>query len=113
MGNGPGAKIPEKWEENGKKMENGPRPEMAIKMEKWTRKSDFGLILAISVFFFSAISGVGPFSIFFPFFWDFCSGPVSHSVNGHFNRGIGDKRIVPPNFNSEVTRSGPIPRHQI
>ena len=35
---------------------------------------------------FSAISGVGPFSIFSPIFLrDFCSGPVSHSVNGHFN----------------------------
>ena len=85
MGNRSGAKIRKKWE----KMENGPRPEMA---EKWPPKWKNGPKMGFWPFFlyffhfgghFSAISGRGPFSIFFPFFSDFCTGPVSHSVDGH------------------------------
>ena len=47
-------------------IENGRK--MATKMEKWTRKWDFGLILAIFPFGgqFLATSGPRPFSIFFP-----------------------------------------------
>ena len=71
----------------GNKIKNGPRPEMAEKwQEKWTRKWDFGLILAIFPFLrpFAAISGVGPFSIFFPIFpgfwlrahFPFCERPL-------------------------------------
>ena len=56
------------------KMENGPRPEMA---EKWLPKWENGPTNGIWAFFrhffhvrshFSAISGLGPFSIFFPIF---------------------------------------------
>ena len=36
--------------------------------------------------------GPVPFSVFFPFSQDFCIGPVSHSVNGHFNRKV---EVVP------------------
>ena len=64
---------------NGKKMENGPRPEMA---EKWPPKRKNGPKKGFWPFFlyffhfgghFSAISGRGPFSIFFPIFFPiFC-----------------------------------------
>ena len=71
MGNGPGAKIPETWE---RKWKMAPRPKwpkngrrngkMDPKMGFWPDFGDF--------FHFgghlSAISGVGPFSIFFPIF---------------------------------------------
>ena len=30
----------------------------------------------------------------FLFFWDFCSGPVSHSVTGHFNRNLNIKNSL-------------------
>ena len=52
-------------------------------MEKWTRKWNFGLILAISsisVAIFRPFQAWGHFPFSFPFFRDFCSGPVSHSV---------------------------------
>ena len=76
-------------------MENGPRPEMA---EKWPPKwkngpeNGFGLTLAIfsiSAAIFRPFQAWGHFPFSFPFFRDFCSGPVSHSVNGHFNRNSG------------------------
>ena len=89
MGNGPGAQIPEKWKENGKWPHARNGREMAAEMEKWTPKWDFGLILAIfsiSAAIFRPFRAWGHFPFSFPFFRDFCSGPVSHSVNGHFNR---------------------------
>ena len=52
---------------------------------KWTQKWDFGLILAffsISAAIFWPFQAWGHFPFSFPFFRDFCSGPVSHSVNG-------------------------------
>ena len=79
----------QKSEKNGKKMENGPRPEMAEKWPpKWKNGPKMGFWPSFLYFFhfgghFSAISGRGPFSILFPFFSDFCAGPVSHSVDGH------------------------------
>ena len=71
MGNGPGAKIPEKWE------------------RKW--KIAPGLIFAIfsiSAAIFWPFQAWGHFPLHFlsHFSGIFCSGPVSHSVNGHFNR---------------------------
>ena len=93
MGNWPGAKIPEKW---ARTWENGPTPEMAErwppKWKKWPKSGQNPNFLSIFPFwlpFFghlSAISGLGHFPFSFPFFPDFCSGPVSHFVNAHFNR---------------------------
>ena len=80
----------QQFRKNGKETGKWPQArngrKMAIKMEKWTRKCDFGLILAIfsvSVAIFSAISGVRPFSIFFPIFRGFllrASFPVCKSL---------------------------------
>ena len=86
---GPEQKSRKNGKENGKwpPARNGQK--MATEMEKWTQKWEFGLILAI----FSILAAIfrpfragGHFPFSFPFFRDFCSGPVSHSVNGHFNR---------------------------
>ena len=92
MGNWPGAKIPG---EMGKKVENGPTPKMAEKWQskwkKWPKSGQnpiFGSIFHFDCHF-SAISDLEQFPFSVPFFRDFCSGPVSHSVNGHFNRNRG------------------------
>ena len=98
MGNWPGAKIPEIGQENGKWPQARNGQEMAIKMEKWTRKRDFGLILAFFHFggHFSAISGLGPFSIFFPIFpgfllwasFPFCKWPLQSQ--NYLEKGLPD-----------------------
>ena len=74
-------------------MENGPTPEMAEKMaaemEKMAKispKSHFWVHFSISAAIFRPFRAWGHFPFSFPFFRDFCSGPVSHSVNGHFHR---------------------------
>ena len=100
MGNGPGAKIPEKWE---RKWKMAPRP-------KWPKngrrngknRQNQDRIPFSDPFFhfdchFRPFRAWGHFPFSFPFFWDFCSGPVSHSVNGHFNR----------NFSRNTPRSSP------
>ena len=56
---------------------------------KWPKNGRRDGISAIFLYFFhvgghfSAISGRGTFSIFFPLFFGFCAGPVSHSIDGH------------------------------
>ena len=87
MGNGPGEKIPEKWErkwkmaprlkwpKNGRR--NGKMAKISPKSHFWVHFFHFGG-------HFSAISGVGPFSIFFPIFpgfllrarFPFCKWPL-------------------------------------
>ena len=89
MGNRPGAKIPEKWERKWK-MAPGPKwpkngnqnGKMHPKMGFWP---DFGHFFHFSGHF-SAISGLGPSSIFCPIFPGFLLQASSYSVNGHFNR---------------------------
>ena len=44
--------------------------------------------LSISAAIFQPCRAWGHFPFSSPFFWDFCVGPVSHSVNGHFDRNI-------------------------
>ena len=86
---GPEQKSRKNGKENGKWPQARNGRKMAIKMEKWTRKWDFGLILAIfsiSAAIFRPFQASGHFPFSFPFFSDFCSGPISHSVNGHCNR---------------------------
>ena len=89
MGNGPEQKSRKNGKENGKWPHARNGRKMAAEMEKWTQKWDFGLILAIfsiSAAIFRPFRAWGHFPFSFPFFRDFCSGPVSHSVNGYFNR---------------------------
>ena len=92
--NGPGAKIPEKWE---RKWKMAPRPKwpkngrrngkMDPKMGFWPDFDPFSISAAI----FRPFQAWGHFPFSFPFFRDFCSGPVSHSVNGHFDRNSSPK----------------------
>ena len=58
---GPTQKSRENGKENGKWPQARNGRKMAAKMRKWSPKWDFGG-------HFSAISGLGPFSIFFPIF---------------------------------------------
>ena len=86
---GPEQKSRKNGKENGKWPHARNGRKMATKTEKWTQKWDFGLILAIfsiSAAIFRPFQAWGHFPFSFPFFRDFCSGPVSQSVNGHFNR---------------------------
>ena len=88
MGSPLGAKMPGKWETWPPKWKKRP---------KWKKapKTQIPFCCPFFPFWrpFLAISGLGPFSIFFPFFRilvspffrDCCVGPVPHAVNGHLN----------------------------
>ena len=72
----------------GKKMEDGPRPEMAKKWPpKWKKwpKSHSGVHFSILEAIFWSFRAWGHFP-FFPIFPGFCVGQVFHSVNGHSDR---------------------------
>ena len=95
MGTGPEQKSRKNGKENGRwpRARNGRK--MAIKMEKKGQRANIRPTIPFSVPFFHLIAIFRPFRarghlpFSFPFFRDFCSGPVSHSVNGHFNRKAG------------------------
>ena len=93
MGTGPDPKS----RKMGKKMENGPHPKngrkMAAEMEKMDPEKKSKIPFSGPFFHFdchfSAMSGLGPLSIFFPIFpgfWLRARFPFERSVNGHFNR---------------------------
>ena len=71
-----------------KKGKKGPRPEMAEKWPpKWKNDPKMGFLPFFSIFsispaIFRPFQAGGHFP-FFPFFSHFCTGPVSHSVDGH------------------------------
>ena len=79
-----------KWPKNG-----NPNGKMDPQMGFWPDFGHFSILAAI----FRLFQAWGHFPFSLPFFRDFCSGPVSHSVNGHFNR----KEI--PSFFCGVTPS--------
>ena len=90
---GPEQKIPEKWERNGKWPHAWNGRKMAAKMEKMAKirpKSRFRVHFTVLMALFWPFRAWGHFPFSFPFFRDFCSGPVSHSVHGHFNRNASD-----------------------
>ena len=105
MGNRSGAKNTGKM---GKKMENGPRPEMAEKWPpKWKNEMGFGpffLYFSISAAIFRPFQAGGHFPFSFPFSPDFCAGPVSHSVDGHRRRNPRKKNQRPPGLPDLLTQ---------
>ena len=96
MGNRPGTKIPGKWERKWKMAPGLKWPRnMATEMEKMANKSHFGVHFSVSVAIFRPFQAWGHFPFSFPFSRDFCVGPVSHSVYGHFNRKRGEEKGFP------------------
>ena len=90
MGNLPGAKIPEKWERKWKVAPRLKWPKNGNRNGKMAKisgpKSHFRVPFPFWLPFFGHSRVWGHFPLSFPFFRDFCSGQVSHSVNGHFDR---------------------------
>ena len=86
----------------GKKMENGPKPEMAEKwLPRW-KNGPWNGSLAFSRPFSISAAVFQPFQAwaifhFFPILRDSWAGPVSHSVNGHFHCST-DSKSWSPNF---------------
>ena len=83
-----GAKI-RKWKKIGRKIENGPRPEMGKKWPqngKKNRKMTPNPIFSPFWGHFFPISSRGPFSIFRPIFPIFGFWPVFHSIPGGLTR---------------------------
>ena len=91
MGNGPGAKIPEKWERKWKTAPGPKWPKNGNQNGKMDPKMDFGLIWPSCPCRWPFFGHFRPGAIFHflsHFFRDFCFRPVSHSVNGRFNRKV-------------------------
>ena len=92
MENLPDAKIPGKWEEDGKWAQARHGQKWPPKWKNGPQNGDFGLFIFHFGGHFLAMSGLGPFSIFFPTFpgflrragFPFCKWPLrSHIVNSN------------------------------
>ena len=82
---GPEQKSRKNWKENGKLAPRPKWPKMANRNGKMDPKMGFWPD-SMSAAIFRPFQAWGHFPFSFPFFRNFCSRPVSHSVNGHFNR---------------------------
>ena len=97
---GPTQKSRENGKENGKWPQARNGQKMAAEMEKWPKKGQnpiLGPIFPFRLAIFWPFRAWGHFPFSFPFSRDFCVGPVSHSVYGHFDRkcrGIAATFIV-------------------
>ena len=94
-----------KWEKNGQKMENGPRPETEKKRPKKRKNGVWGHFSPFLDHFFP-ISGRGAFSIFWPIFPIFGFRPVFHSVPGGLTN-LQARKLIPDMF-SELFPGSPV-----
>ena len=96
MGNRPDAKIPEKWERKWKMAPRPTWPKNGHRDGKMAKRPILGSIFPFRRPFFGHLRAWSHFLFSVSFLWDFCVGPVSHSVYGHFDRNPDTKRLLAP-----------------